>query len=734
MEENTRSHLSAKNIEMAWTADDDISETTGLTLTSAEQKKQQLAKNRCFHYNHCYTSPRCLYVTIGIIILMVSINFSHLLFRAERPKVELSSSSSLPNDNPDQTLVLHPFNMGEKRMLERLEHTFGTDAVTIGTVMGRASLWLLRHDTMHMLADNIFLDQRYVLAVIYYQMGGDVPAGEGGWGKSWLDGEECEWDGVSCSDEKFVEGLDLAGRGLAGIIPNLLWGLKYLKFLDLRNNKISGVVPTALPDRLISLRLDGNKLQAIPEQICARRQWESLQVLTIGCKNQLIGIKMCPCCTDCEDQRSPSSKPIKSFDNLIGEPVSSTNKPTILQVEKLSAADHQKLNSLRARSIENKCSQISGSRVSNKGSPQNLAMKWLVIHDEVRLDPGKADDRFFIQRYVIALIHFSALDDLWSTSSWLSHRTTVCKYEEIQCNTAGEVTQLNLAKKSIAGKVLNRLLPKEIKLLTKLSRIDLSDNQIQGSVPIELESLINLESLILKGNELTGTVPSKVCSICTLRTLEVDCDKITCSCCSACSSGNERESKIKDLLIDECPKKQGTYHAKALDWILHGDKLQLSSNHPKLKQRYILALLYFGLNGDDTVHISSKNNVNELGPQWLSAKSICAWMGVSCEKNGHVSVLSLESENLKGRIPSELGQLEFLTKINFRNNAISGNIPLSFGGLKMMSSIVLDSNKMSGDIPILLCSLRKVHLDELCVDQYNGVLKCPYECCTRCFT
>merc|ERR1712161_152690 len=338
------------------------------------------------------------------------------------------------------------------------------------------------------------------------------------------------------------------------------------------------------------------------------------------------------------------------------------------------------------------------------------------------------------QRYVIALIYFSALDDLWSSSSWLSHRTTVCKYEEIQCNTAGEVTQLNLAKKSLAGKVSNKLLPKEIKLLTNLSRIDLSDNQIQGSVPIELESLINLESLILKGNELTGTVPSMVCSICTLRILEVDCDKIACSCCSACSSGNKRESEIKDLLIDECPKKPGTYHAKALDWILHGDKLKLPSTAATLRQRYILALVYFELNGDDTVHISSKNNVNELGPQWLSAKSICAWMGVSCEKNGHVSVLSLESENLKGRIPSELGQLEFLTKINFRNNAISGNIPLSFGGLKMMSSIVLDSNKMSGDIPILLCSLRKVHLDELCVDQYNGVLKCPYDCCTRCFT
>merc|ERR1712238_137768 len=117
---------------------------------------------------------------------------------------------------------------------------------------------------------------------------------------------------------------------------------------------------------------------------------------------------------------------------------------------------------------------------------------------------------------------------------------------------------------------------------------------------------------------------------------EVDCDKIACSCCSACSSGNKRESEIKDLLIDECPKKPGTYHAKALDWILHGDKLKLPSTAATLRQRYILALVYFELNGDDTVHISS-------------------------EKNGHVSVLSLESENLKGRIPSELGQLEFLT-------------------------------------------------------------------------
>ena len=68
-------------------------------------------------------------------------------------------------------------------------------------------------------------------------------------------------------------------------------------------------------------------------------------------------------------------------------------------------------------------------------------------------------------------------------------------------------------------------------------------------------------------------------------------------------------------------------------------------------QRYILALLYVSTGGDEWVN-------NE---KWMSSVSECEWHGLSCDTfEGMIDGIDLSNNNLKGSLPSELGELRGL--------------------------------------------------------------------------
>jgi Leucine-rich repeat (LRR) protein len=84
---------------------------------------------------------------------------------------------------------------------------------------------------------------------------------------------------------------------------------------------------------------------------------------------------------------------------------------------------------------------------------------------------------------------------------------------------------------------------------------------------------------------------------------------------------------------------------------------------------------------------------------WDTLSSISTWEGITLE-NHHVTSLLLYSNNLKGKIPSELGKLSELKRLSLARNNLSGEIPISLEALSQLVYLDLSNNQLSGTIPL----------------------------------
>jgi len=122
-----------------------------------------------------------------------------------------------------------------------------------------------------------------------------------------------------------------------------------------------------------------------------------------------------------------------------------------------------------------------------------------------------------------------------------------------------------------------------------------------------------------------------------------------------------------------------------------------------------LVKLYDSTDGD--------NWINNTG--WNKTYTPCNWYGVSCS-GGHVSQLSLYSNQLSGEIPPELGQLSRLQYLWLDFNQLSGEIPQQLGDLSNLKYLWLDFNQLSGEIPAELGKLSRLQYLWLSSNQLSG--------------
>ncbi|KAH1046059.1 hypothetical protein J1N35_036843 [Gossypium stocksii] len=127
------------------------------------------------------------------------------------------------------------------------------------------------------------------------------------------------------------------------------------------------------------------------------------------------------------------------------------------------------------------------------------------------------------------------------------------------------------------------------------------------------------------------------------------------------------------------------------------------------------ALLKWKASLDNTTQIM-------LSSLWVES-SHCNWVGITCDKVGSITNLSLTGYGL--RLKGTLHNLNFhsfpnLIELNLRNNSLYGPIPSHIGNLSKLIFLDLSYNYFSGHIPSEICLLRSLQLISLISNKISG--------------
>ncbi|KAG7535695.1 Leucine-rich repeat-containing N-terminal plant-type [Arabidopsis thaliana x Arabidopsis arenosa] len=101
----------------------------------------------------------------------------------------------------------------------------------------------------------------------------------------------------------------------------------------------------------------------------------------------------------------------------------------------------------------------------------------------------------------------------------------------------------------------------------------------------------------------------------------------------------------------------------------------------------------------------------------------CSWRGVTCDESSrHVTVLSLPSSNITGTLPSNLGSLNSLQRLDLSNNSINGSFPVSLLNATELRFLDLSNNHISGELPASFGALLNLKVLNLSDNSFVGEL------------
>ena len=185
----------------------------------------------------------------------------------------------------------------------------------------------------------------------------------------------------------------------------------------------------------------------------------------------------------------------------------------------------------------------------------------------------------------------------------------------------------------------------------RVTKLDLSGNNLVGTLSAELGNLSALDSLSLDFNELRGPIPSQLGTISALTYLNLNFNQLS----------------------GPIPTQLGNLSAL--------ETLELSSNQ---------------LSGPIPTQLG---NLSALEALVLDGNQLSGSIPSQLGALSALTDLNLSFNELSGPIPTQLGGLIALIILNLSDNLLTGSIPVTLGSLSQLVSLDLDGNDLSGAIP-----------------------------------
>eukprot|EP01018_Ginkgo_biloba_P027913 Gb_24893 [translate_table: standard] len=354
-----------------------------------------------------------------------------------------------------------------------------------------------------------------------------------------------------------------------------------------------------------------------------------------------------------------------------------------------------------------------------------------------------------------SLLEFKALITNPSLAHWNPIRP-FCNWKGVSCSLRRDrVVSLNLSGMALDASIspllsnlsflqsldlsnntLHGHIPQEFGRLSRLKELILTYNTLTGCIPTELGFLAHLKILYLGGNNLTGHIPSSLGNLSALRELSLRKNHLQGNLSALTHldlSRNHLQGSIPSELGERLTKLQ----------FLSLWENQVSGNIPtSLSNSSKLTLLYLNdkqLSGVVRIELGKLHLLEKLHlqrnqlisgstadlPFLITALTNCSRLqkirlhhnrltGVLPSAIGQLSpilsILSLASNIIGGKIPHEIGNLSSLTFLNLSSNLFTGSIPSSLKELEKLERLFLDDNRLHGSIPSEIGELKQLGL------------------------
>jgi len=523
-----------------------------------------------------------------------------------------------------------------------------------------------------------------ILMALYAKTDGDS------WDSSinWMDTDisVCYWEGISCEgnlgpDSGGITGIDLEGFGLVGTVPSAIFTLPYLTSLNLSDNTIDISFGKVGEARLEMLKLSDTGLESLD-----------------GLSN------------------AKSLKTLHLTDNKISTTLDDSGILDLPQLEELYISFNK----------------FHGQIPNNIGKLSNLGYFY-------------AYDNNFAGKIPPGIGQLKNLKEFVLSENLLSGQLP------LQLGSLSNLELFSAYRHLKSGAKLSGTLP-SFENCVSLERLYLDYNNIGGTIPSNF--LVNsnrIEEITMAGNVLSGKVPGSLGILPENLLIELAGNKFNDMDGSLCGKSSWNYGLVDEYGCNAilCRPEFANNYGMAI--FESGDSLESTScsacpggiNNAKfwgstsceavLEQREILKILYAQCGG------SNWQNKDK----WMSSEDECKWYGITCNVDKQVTRIVFDSNNVRGKPPSELFQLRFLEELCFHNNEILWSfdgienarelVTLHLGktglssleGLEKATSlkmIQLTSNNLSGGFPANLFELRNLETIDLQDNLLSGPL------------
>ncbi|CAI8588384.1 unnamed protein product [Vicia faba] len=291
-------------------------------------------------------------------------------------------------------------------------------------------------------------------------------------------------------------------------------------------------------------------------------------------------------------------------------------------------------------------------------------------------------------------------------------------YNNLEGEFPREICHLkNLTLITMVVNNLSGRLPPCLYNMSSLTFFAITLNRFGGSLPPNMfQTLPNLQTFEIGGNEILGTIPTSISNASTLTLVELAENHFVGQVPSL--------GKLQDLYFLNFEMNfLGDNSTKDLDFLktlTNCSKLQVvcivSNNFGGVLPNSVgnlssqLSYLLFGDNqikGKIPGELGNLINLNLLGLEENKFEGI---IPLTFGKFQNMQVLDLRANKLSGALPFSIGNLSQLFDLRMSENKFEGNIPISIGKCQMLQYLNLSRNNLQGDIPLevfRISSLRK---------------------------